>query len=167
MYRKINDFINDWNREQELTTRLFKKIKDSSLNVKVYETGRTLGRIAWHIVTTIGEMATRAGLEGDFISEHAPVPEHSVEILSAFKKDAEILTHLVKNHWDDNELTKEIEMYSQKWSKGFTLNVLIKHLVHHRAQLTVLMRQAGLIVPGVYGPSKEEWTNYGFEDPMP
>jgi uncharacterized damage-inducible protein DinB len=26
-----------------------------------------------------------------------------------------------------------------------------------RGQLTVLMRQADLKVPGVYGPSKEEW----------
>ncbi|MBE0644676.1 MAG: hypothetical protein IH600_11400 [Bacteroidetes bacterium] len=29
------------------------------------------------------------------------------------------------------------------------------------AQLTVLMRQAGLLVPGIYGPSREEWSTYG------
>jgi uncharacterized damage-inducible protein DinB len=33
---------------------------------------------------------------------------------------------------------------------------LVRHLIHHRGQLIVLMREAGLIVPGVYGPSREE-----------
>jgi hypothetical protein len=27
--------------------------------------------------------------------------------------------------------------------------------------MTVLMRQAGLKVPGIYGPAKEEWSIYG------
>ena len=29
----------------------------------------------------------------------------------------------------------------------------------------VLMRQAGLKVPGVYGPAREEWTAYGMQPP--
>jgi uncharacterized damage-inducible protein DinB len=35
--------------------------------------------------------------------------------------------------------------------------VLIKHQEHHRGQLTVLMRQAGLNVSSVSGPVKEDW----------
>ena len=31
--------------------------------------------------------------------------------------------------------------------------------------MTVLMRQAGLTVPGVYGPAKEEWAVAGMEAP--
>ena len=31
--------------------------------------------------------------------------------------------------------------------------------------MTVLMRQAGLTVPGVYGPAKEEWATAGMEAP--
>jgi uncharacterized damage-inducible protein DinB len=31
--------------------------------------------------------------------------------------------------------------------------------------MTVLMRQAGLRVPGVYGPSQEEWSQFGMEAP--
>jgi len=37
------------------------------------------------------------------------------------------------------------------------------HQAHHRGQMTVLMRQAGMKVPGVYGPSKEEWSAFGME----
>ena len=32
---------------------------------------------------------------------------------------------------------------------------------HHRGQMTVLMRQAGLTVPGIYGPAQEEWAAMG------
>jgi hypothetical protein len=31
--------------------------------------------------------------------------------------------------------------------------------------MTVLMRQAGLKVPGVYGPAREEWAAYGMPPP--
>ncbi len=44
-------------------------------------------------------------------------------------------------------------------------DVLIGPETHHLGQMTELMRQAGLKVPGVYGPSKEEWTAYGMPVP--
>ena len=39
---------------------------------------------------------------------------------------------------------------------AMVLNVLIRHQIHHRGQMTILMRQAGVVVPSVYGPSREE-----------
>jgi uncharacterized damage-inducible protein DinB len=33
---------------------------------------------------------------------------------------------------------------------------LLRHLVHHRAQLVLLCRQAGGTPPGIYGPNREE-----------
>ena len=48
-------------------------------------------------------------------------------------------------------------MYGQKWTRSATLESIVKHQIHHRAQMTVLMRQASLKVPRVYGPSREEW----------
>ena len=52
-------------------------------------------------------------------------------------------------------------MYGEKWTRAFTLGALIGHQCHHRGQVTVLMRQAGLKVPGIYGPAQEEWAVYG------
>lgn len=43
-------------------------------------------------------------------------------------------------------------MYGEIWARGLTLFYLITHQAHHRGQMTVLMRQAGLPVPGIYGP---------------
>ena len=37
----------------------------------------------------------------------------------------------------------------------FIRAALLHHEIHHRGQMTVLMRQAGLKLPGVYGPSAD------------
>ena len=67
--------------------------------------------------------------------------------------------------WTDASLRVEDEMYGQKWARGLTLAILIAHQTHHRGQMTVLMRQAGLKVPGIYGPAREEWAAMGLNPP--
>jgi uncharacterized damage-inducible protein DinB len=52
-------------------------------------------------------------------------------------------------------------MYGDEWPRGQALSALVLHQAHHRGQMTVLMRQAGLPVVGVYGPAREEWAAMG------
>ncbi len=63
-------------------------------------------------------------------------------------------------------LSEMIPMYGEQWPRGLALAMLISHETHHRGQMTVLMRQAGVPVPGVSGPSREEWEAMGMP-PMP
>ncbi|NIU73596.1 MAG: hypothetical protein GWN71_08445, partial [Gammaproteobacteria bacterium] len=71
------------------------------------------------------------------------------------------LVAAVRAGWTDETLLETDDMYGQSWTRGASAAALILHEVHHRAQLTVLVRQAGLEVPGVFGPAKEEWARYG------
>ncbi|MGA2381636.1 MAG: DinB family protein [Spirochaetia bacterium] len=41
-----------------------------------------------------------------------------------------------------------------RWTRAGVLASLVKHQIQHRAQMTVLMRQTGIRVPGVYGPAQ-------------
>ena len=43
---------------------------------------RTLGRIAWHLALTLGEMSGHAGLKVDAPPESAPVPAVAAAILA-------------------------------------------------------------------------------------
>ena len=45
-------------------------------------------------------------------------------------------------HWTDDTLRTKDDMYGEQWARGYTLTSLILHQVHHRGQMTVLMRQA-------------------------
>jgi uncharacterized damage-inducible protein DinB len=157
MFYKISDFRNDWAIESEATLKILNSLSDESLNQKVCDDGRTLGRIAWHIVGSLSEMAVHAGLPAKSLPEDLEMPSSSKMIAEEYEKSAKELVEIVTKLWSDESLIEEIPMYGDRWQKGYVLTVLVRHQIHHRAQMTVLMRQAGLKVPGVYGPSREEW----------
>jgi uncharacterized damage-inducible protein DinB len=147
------------------TRKIFSGLTDKSLSQSEADDHRTLGRMAWHIVQTIPDMANRTGLQMEGPSEDTPVPVSADEIKQAYDKAARTLARQINANWNDETLGVVDDLYGQKWKRGATLYVLIKHEIHHRGQMTVLMRQAGLKVPGIYGPSKEEWTQFGMPEP--
>ena len=51
-------------------------LTDASLGQMVAPGGRSLGRIAWHIVQTLGEMGGHAGLKVEGANEKTPQPAH-------------------------------------------------------------------------------------------
>jgi len=160
MFTSIQEALKELQNESDSTQKLFKNLTDDSLSQKVYVEGRTLARLAWHIVTSIVEMANKTDLKITEIAEDAPIPATATEISEAYQKVSASLLAQVKEKWTDGGLGEMVNMYGEEWSKSTMIYILMKHEIHHRAQMTVLMRQAGLKVPGLYGPSKEEWAQY-------
>lgn len=161
MYRTIEDFKADWAYEREMTGKMFDRLTDASLEVRVTSDGRSLGFLAWHIVASLG-MATEAGLPLAVPEEYSgKPPSGATSIKSAYEKLALELILSVEKNWKDANLLEEVEMYGMTWTRGYALFAMVKHQTHHRGQMTVLMRQAGLVVPGAYGPAKEEWAAMG------
>ncbi len=163
MYYKISDFLEDWKYESESTIKILNNLSDESLTVKFNKEIRTPGRLAWHIVTSVGEMAHRTGLTFKTVYDNSPIPSTAKEILDEYKRTSDYMIKEISEKWSDETLQLEDDMYGEKWARGKTLGILVTHQIHHRAQLTVVMRLAGLKVPGVYGPAKEEWAGYGME----
>lgn len=165
MYYNISDFKNDWAYESQATIKVLNNITDESLNQKVYDDGRTLGMLAWHLVTALQSMPAHAGL----LPQNAPntdIPRNAKTIVAEYDKASKVLIDALTEKWTDESLKDEIQMYGQTWKKGNVLTSIILHQTHHRGQITVLMRQAGLKVPGVYGPSKEEWASMNMKSPQ-
>jgi uncharacterized damage-inducible protein DinB len=161
MFRTVADFEQSWKTESEATQKILRALTDASLAQRVTSEGRTLGKIAWHIIQTIPEMLTAAKLPLGYTGAEPPQPGHAADFLAAWDTWSQAGLAAVKGGWTDASLAEEIEMYGDKWTRGQTLSILIVHAAHHRGQMTVLMRQAGLVVPGVYGPAREEWAAYG------
>ncbi len=161
----IEQFKNHWQTESDNTRKIFSVLTDESLKQQVTDGHRTLGRIAWHIVQTIPEMGNRSGLKLEGPGEDEPVPGSADTIRLAYDRAAGSLLEQVTGNWKDETLDVEDDMYGQKWKRGYSLYLLLNHEAHHRAQMTVLIRQAGLKVPGIRGPSLEEWDQYGMPAP--
>jgi uncharacterized damage-inducible protein DinB len=165
MIQSIAAFTAAWTYEHEATLKIFRALTDASLAQRVTPEGRSLGELAWHIVQTLGEMPQHAAVPVEAPGEDAPVPASAGVIAEEFDKAAESVAKVVPATWNDASLGEDVSMYGQTWRKGDVLSSLILHQAHHRGQVTVLMRQAGLMVPGIYGPSREEWAAMGMPAP--
>ncbi|HWO88116.1 MAG TPA: DinB family protein [Gemmatimonadales bacterium] len=162
MYRQVADFVADFARESKGTLKLFRAIPDSAAGQAVGPGGRTLGRLAWHITCSLGEIA-RSSKVGEIEphDDQAADPPRMAEIAATYEHNAERLRDLFRERWTDQELDGTIQMYGMEWKRGDVLTMIITHEAHHRGQMTVLMRQAGLAVPGIVGPAREEWAQWG------
>ncbi len=165
MYVTISDFIKEWNREAMLTQNVLDGLTDESLKQQVYPEGRTLGRIAWHLTTNIPDYLTHFGLNIDGVKNAENVPTSAKEIAETFKEVSSFVAQIIEKQWTDKSIEQIQEAFGRQESNAQILMGLIKHIVHHRGQITVLMRQAGLKPFGVYGPPKEDWIHLGVENP--
>lgn len=161
MYRQTSDFTTAWAHEAASTTKLLEALTDASLSTRADPGGRTLGKIAWHLVGTLSEMLPSAGLGLEFEVDENAVPTSAASIAAKYAEGAKLLGEAVEAQWNDATLLETTNMYGTDWARGFTLHCLIVHQAHHRGQLTMLMRQARLVVPGMVGPSREEWQAMG------
>jgi uncharacterized damage-inducible protein DinB len=165
VYRTIEDFLAHWKEESAGFSELLAVLTDESLDQPVADGHRTLGRIAWHLVTTVPEMMSKTGLGIRSVAEDAPLVASAGEIAEAYERVAIDLDDAIRTSWKDADLAVEDEMYGSRWTRSYTLKCLVEHQIHHAGQMTVLMRQAGLPVPGRYGPAKEDWAKHGMEPP--
>ncbi len=165
MFTDVSKLISVYEQERANTLKLLDGLTDESLDKPHIENIRTLGRAAWHIVTTYPEMCALIGITIDKPGEKDPIPEKASEIADAYRTATEAMFRTLKT-WSDDDLQKEDDLYGETWPRGKSLWVFLIHEIHHRAQMTILMRLAGLPVPGLYGPSREEWGAYGKEPPQ-
>ncbi len=167
MKTEMAELVQTWKGEAETTKKVLANLTDTSLGTSIIDGHRTLGRMAWHITTTLPEMCQGLGvtLPKPF-DISAPVPVSAGEISKAYNDLADTIIEKVESSWDDTMLAKEVELYNFKLTRRQWIDIVIRHEVHHRGQMTVLMRQAGLVVPSLYGPAKEGWAEMGQEPPQ-
>ena len=165
MFRTLEDFYEAFSDVVESTEKIFAHLTDANLNQQVVEGHRTLGGMAWHIVATVPDMMPRIGLGTSSVDPQSPPPDSADEIMRAYKTVTTEMKDAVQSGWTDDTLLKTDDLYGEVWSRGKSLYGYILHEVHHRGQMTILLRQAGSKVTGIFGPSKEEWSTYGMPEP--
>lgn len=165
MYVTIADFIKEWKREAMLTQKVLDGLTDDSLQQQVYSEGRTLGRIAWHLITSIPEYLAHFGLKINEVEHAETVPTSAKEIAETFNNVSSYASQVIEQQWTDDSLKIVQNAFGREETNAQIFMGLIKHIVHHRGQVTVLMRQAGIKPFGVYGPPKEDWIHLGVENP--
>jgi uncharacterized damage-inducible protein DinB len=157
----------EFDQEMQNTRKTLERCPDANWNWKPHEKSGTVGWLASHIATMIGWIpVTLTTEELDYAPVNGPAYEppkisNRKELLAVFDKEAAGAraalakvsdTDMMKN-WKLLAGGQEIfTMPRAACIRGMVLN----HLIHHRAQLTVYYRLVGVPVPGLYGPSADE-----------
>ncbi|REE78640.1 putative damage-inducible protein DinB [Paenibacillus taihuensis] len=155
MYRMKEDFVSDWAASAAGTLAVMKSITDEKMDTAIVEGHNSLSWLAWHLTGTAAIFGQIAGLQVPAVERGAgTTPVHMAEIVAKYEEINEAYKREA-NQWTDEQMSEEIQAFGGKMMRGKFLRLLIDHQTHHRGQMTVLLRQAGLIVPGVVGPTRE------------
>ena len=86
----------------------------------------------------------------DLVANSENVPSSAKEIAETFKKVSSTAIKAVEDQWIDESLKDVQVAFGREETNAQILMGLIKHIIHHRGQVTILMRQAGLKPFGVW-----------------
>ncbi|BAC14347.1 hypothetical conserved protein [Oceanobacillus iheyensis HTE831] len=156
MYRTVTDFLSEWNDSADGTANVINNLTDDKLDQAIVEGHSTLGWLGWHLVNSPAFFGKLAGLDIDLSHDPDRVPTKAQDIAEAYNDMAQIVKEQVEQQLTDESLNEKVDSFGTPIPRGAILRKMIDHQTHHRGQMTVLLRQAGLSVPGVMGPTKED-----------
>lgn len=156
MFRRVSDFTTDYREEAREAQKNWDVLTDEVLKQRAGEGLLSIGEHLWHLASVWHHIFVN-DLKLWPAEELVEDPPETAAELAAFYRDAtEKACRWIEEHWTDEDLPGELELWGMKMTRGTLLYELIKHEAHHRGQIVTLMRLAGLPVHGIYGPSKEE-----------
>lgn len=157
LFTSVEAFLKTWEYENGLTQGYMDVLTDASLKQAITPEHFNLGQIAWHLTTFPKAFLSQAGLQSEGPTADLETPTSAKEISDAYRHMTTTVTDAMKSQWSDAQLAETKTFFGKQFPIGMALTALIHHQIHHRGQMNVLMRQAGLVVPSVYGPTKEQW----------
>jgi uncharacterized damage-inducible protein DinB len=159
--------LSEFDQEMQNTRKVLERLPDEKWNWKPHEKSGTVGWLAGHIATIPGWLAMTINTEElDYApvngpSYQPPKIDNRQQALANFDKEVgEARTAL--SSVSDQEMMKGWKLLAGG-QEIFTMpraacirGMIMNHLIHHRAQLTVYYRLLDIAVPGMYGPSADE-----------
>jgi uncharacterized damage-inducible protein DinB len=159
--------LSEFDQEMQSTRKTLERCPDEKWNWKPHEKSGTVGWLASHIATMPSWLAITIKTEEldyapvDGPSYQPPKIDNRKELLAEFDKSvAEARAALASV--SDAEMMKAWKLLAGG-KEIFTMprvacirGMVMNHIIHHRAQLTVYYRLLGIPVPGLYGPSADE-----------
>jgi len=154
--------VQELEQEAQTTRRVLERVPGDRLTWKPHDRSMSLGQLALHIASMPGAIAE--------ITQISPFPVPKFEQPSATSA-AELVPTLeqsvvkarsILHTLDDADLAKiwcvmDGDRQVMALPVGAALRALmLNHWYHHRGQLSVYLRQVGVPVPSIYGPSADE-----------
>jgi uncharacterized damage-inducible protein DinB len=156
----------EFDQEMANTRKLLANLPEDKLDYQPHAKSVKLGRLAGHVAEMPGWIATTA------TSDKLEIPPDWKPTVATSK--AQLLSMFDNNVAKGREglVSMSDAEFGKNWSLifgghvAFTMpkfnvvrNVVLNHIIHHRAQLGVYYRLNDVPVPGMYGPSADDKTS--------
>lgn len=155
-------FLTEFDQEMQGTRSIIALVPDSLLEWKAHPTLNSIGWVASHLADTLSWVDVTLNQTSfdiapvDGTSYQSPVLESSEQILKAFDENLATARSLISNTTDEQLdaawtlLQGGNELFT-KSRRELLKNLLINHIVHHRAFLIAYLRMNDIECPGLYG----------------
>lgn len=156
---EIDRFRSVWNNEAQLTSRVLEALPADKYDFRPDPKGRSIGEMAWHLSEIEGYISY--GLtKGAVTFQEAPPnlqrPKEIRLLAPGYRRIHEEAVARLANLTED-QLDQEVLFADRKMTiRDILWGTIVMHLIHHRAQLSLMTRLAGGTPPGIYGPNREE-----------
>lgn len=158
------NLVGELQYEAATTRKCLERVPAESFDWKPHEKSMTMGRLATHIAEMIGWVKdTVEKPELDFATmDYKPFePKTTAELVAFLDKNIADAAESLKNASDETllanwKMRNGEQVYFDMPRVAVIRGMLIKHIVHHRGQLSVYLRLNDIPVPEIYGPSADE-----------
>ena len=161
------DLIAEYDRETAKTRKMLEAIPtDADLNYKPHPKSMSLGRLAGHLTDMAGNwaMTTLTQDKLEFAADHKwdpYIPASKAALLEKFDsglpKVRKELAAVSPQKWDEHwQFIFGGQKFIDDPRHQVFREMVISHMIHHRAQLGVYLRLLDAKIPGAYGPSADE-----------
>jgi len=158
----IDSLVQELEQEAQTTRRVLERVPDDRLTWKPHEKSMSLGQLALHIATLPGTIAELAGQSPFPVPDFTqPSATRAAELVPALEESVAKARRILQT-MDDGALAKtwramDGDREVMAVPVGALLrSIMLNHWYHHRGQLSVYLRQVGVPVPSIYGPSADE-----------
>lgn len=154
--------IQELEMEAATTRRVLERMPDAQLAWKPAETSRTLGQLGVHIAVNPAAVAGLAAHNpAQLPAFQDPVATSTADVLTLLDTSVADARALLAG-WDDAAMNETWRVHAGERELmalprvAFLRAVMFNHWYHHRGQLSVYLRELGVSVPSIYGPSADE-----------
>jgi uncharacterized damage-inducible protein DinB len=160
----IDGMLQELEEEARTTRRVLERVPGKRLGWRPHEKARTLGQLALHIAMVPGAVAEfvaspspaqapRFGPDPSPASSSDLVPALDQSIAKAKQVLGDMDDATLMATWRMMDGDREIFAVPRA---AMLRSIMLNHWYHHRGQLTVYLRELGVPLPSVYGPSADE-----------
>jgi len=162
--RIADAILPEFDREMATTRRMLERFPEDKVEWRPHDTCMTMGRLAGHVAELAGWIipaVMQDKLEMDPSSYHPAVVKSRAAALKQFDETVSAARTAIAGASDETMMKPWTFVAGGK--TVFTMpkvavyrSFVMNHLIHHRGQLAAFYRIAGVPVPSLYGPSKDE-----------